>query len=75
VRSVPGRLRKRLFGISAEEASFSRRGFRGGDERIHQRIEQIGRTFLLGYHAALEEDRPDRLASELDPIETDLRTP
>jgi enediyne biosynthesis protein E3 len=73
VPSVLGRLRRRLFGISIEETSFARRGFRGGDQRIRQRLEQIGRTFLHGYHAALEEDRPDRLASALDPIELDLR--
>jgi enediyne biosynthesis protein E3 len=73
VRSVLGRLRRRLLGISTEEASFSRRGFRGGDERIRQRLEQIGRVFLHGYHAALEEDRPDRLASRLDELEPELR--
>ena len=73
VRAVLGRVRRRLFGISTEEASFSRRGFRGGDDRVRQRLEQIGRIFLHGYHAALVEDRPDRLASTLDPIEWKLR--
>jgi enediyne biosynthesis protein E3 len=73
VRSVLGRVRRRLFGISTGEASFSRRGFRGGDERVRLHLEQIGRDFLHGYHAALEEDRPDRLASALDPIELDRR--
>ena len=68
-----GRLNRRFFGISSEEASFSRRGFRGGTEQVHQRLERIGRAFLHGYHAALEEDRPDRLASALDPIEPELR--
>jgi len=73
VKSPLGRLRRRLFGISTEEASFSRRGFRGGDERVRQRLEQIGRVFLHGYHAALEDDRPDRLASALEPIELEMR--
>ncbi len=36
-------------------------------------LEGIGRTFLLGYHAALEEDQPDRLGSMLDGIEPELR--
>jgi hypothetical protein len=73
VRSVLGEVRRRLFGISTEEASFARRGFRGGDRRTRERLEQIGRGFLHGYHAALEEDGPDRLASELGLIESDLR--
>jgi hypothetical protein len=73
VRSVPGRVRKRLFGISTEEASFARRGFRGGDERVRERLEQVGQRFLHGYHTALMEDRPDRLGRELDAVEPELR--
>jgi len=68
-----GWLRKRVFGISAEEASFARRGFRGGDERIRWRLEGIGRVFLHGYHAALQEDRPVPLALRLDELEPGLR--
>jgi enediyne biosynthesis protein E3 len=67
------RLRRRIFGIPEEEASFARRGFRGGDERTRRHLEQVGRTFLHGYHAALEEDRPVRLASRLDELEPELR--
>ncbi len=73
VKSVLGWLGRRLFGISTEEASFSRRGFRGGDQCVRQRLEQIGRVFLQGYHSALEEDRPDLLVSALNSIEPDLR--
>jgi enediyne biosynthesis protein E3 len=73
VRSVLSRLRKRLFGISSDEASFSRRGFRGSDKAACEYLEGIGRGFLQGYHAALEEDRPDRLGSMLDGIESELR--
>jgi enediyne biosynthesis protein E3 len=73
VRSVLGRIRRRLFGISTEEALFARRGFRGGDLRIRGHLERIGRGFLHGYHAALSEDRPDRLASDVDAIESELR--
>jgi enediyne biosynthesis protein E3 len=68
-----GRLRKRILGISVEEASFARRGFRGGDASTRRHLEQVGRTFLHGYHAALEEDRPDRLASRLDELAPELR--
>jgi len=66
-------LQNRVFRISAEETSFARRGFRGGDERIRQHLERIGRVFLHGYHAALEEDPPNCLASTLDTIEPELR--
>jgi hypothetical protein len=56
-----------------EEVSFVRRGFRGGDAALHRHLEGIGRAFLHGYHAALEEDRPDRLAPRLDEWEPGLR--
>jgi enediyne biosynthesis protein E3 len=73
VRRSLGRLRRRIFGISSEEASFSRRGFRGSDKAAREYLEGIGRGFLQGYHAALDEDRPDRLGSMLDGIESELR--
>lgn len=42
-----------IFGISLEEASFARRGFADAapDKRAH--LEEIGRTFISGYLAAL----------------------
>jgi enediyne biosynthesis protein E3 len=68
-----GRLRRRIFGISASETSVSRRGFRGRDADIRQRLERIGQAFLQGYHAAIEEDEPDALVSRLGPIESEFR--
>jgi len=68
-----GWLRRRVFGISVAEASFKRRGFRGGDDRIREHLERIGRAFLDGYHAALEEDQPQRLAAALSTIEPESR--
>jgi hypothetical protein len=59
--------------ISEEEASFRRRGFRSGDELSRAHREQIGRAFLHGDHAALEEDRPDRITSRLDEPEPEFR--
>ena len=38
-----GWLSRRLFGISEDEASFERRGFRGDDETVRLRFEKIGR--------------------------------
>jgi enediyne biosynthesis protein E3 len=68
-----GQIRKLVFGISLEEATFARRGFRGGEAGARQHLEQIGRTFLQGYHAALTEDEPEALATRLNEVEVELR--
>jgi hypothetical protein len=67
------RVRKRLFGLSLDEASFARRGFHAGEPGARVRLEQIGYTFLTGYHVALGEDDPRALGVRLDAIESDLR--
>jgi hypothetical protein len=71
--SSSGRLRRRVFGISAAEASVSRRGFRVGNAVIRQRLERIGQAFLEGYHAALEEDELGTLGPRLGLIESEIR--
>jgi hypothetical protein len=65
------RARRRLLGIPPEEVRFDRRGFRGGDPEAKARLEQIGLTFLHGYHAALEDDRPEPLALRLNAVESE----
>lgn len=67
------RIRDLLFRISPEEVRFERRGFRGGTARTRARIEQIGRAFLAGYHAAVTDDAPDALAAQLALLEGELR--
>jgi hypothetical protein len=67
------RLRRTIFGISVAETSFARRGFRGGDAEARDRLERIGRTFLTGYHAAIEEGRPDPLGPRLAGVDPGLR--
>jgi enediyne biosynthesis protein E3 len=70
----PGRLAlRRLFGISPRETTFSRRGFRGGGPEVRRRLEGIGSTFVLGYHAALEESRAESLDFRLRSVEAELR--
>jgi hypothetical protein len=54
----PGWLRKALLGMPLDQASFARRKFRGNDPRARERLEEIGRTFLHDYHAALLDDSP-----------------
>jgi hypothetical protein len=46
-------LRQRLFSISPEEATFARRGFHSSNTQTQQRLEEIGHTFLQGYHGAM----------------------
>jgi hypothetical protein len=68
-----GRLPARLLRIPLKEASFAVRGFRGCDGQARQRLEKIGVTFLLGYHAALEEQDSATLVQHLDRIDRELR--
>jgi hypothetical protein len=67
------KLRQRLFGISTEEATFKRRGFRDCGPVPTDRLEQVGRTFLRGYHAALIDEAPDALAARLEAVEEAMR--
>jgi enediyne biosynthesis protein E3 len=60
-----GILKRKIFKIPLEEASFERRGFRGGDAAVRERLERIGGCVLYGYHAALETDEPAPLAAAL----------
>ncbi len=71
--SVGGWLRKRIFGMSFEEVSWARRGFRGGEAGARLRLEQCAATFLTGYHAALEEGEADALPLRLSAVGIELR--
>ena len=61
-----GRLARGLFGISPEETSFARRGFRCDEPEIRRWLEQVGTAFVDGYLLGLEEDRPEPLAARLE---------
>lgn len=71
--SLLGQARRRFLGLSPTEASFAKRGFVAHEDRARQRLEQIGITFLSGYHAALEESGFVPLARRLAIVETELR--
>jgi hypothetical protein len=71
--SLLGQARRRFLGLSPAEASFAKRGFSVGEDNARQRLEQIGVTFLSGYHAALEESEFVTLARRLVTVESDLR--
>jgi enediyne biosynthesis protein E3 len=69
--SLLGRVRSRLLGLSPAEASFAKRGFIASELTARERLEQIGVTFLSGYHAALEETNFVTLARRLTKVERD----
>jgi hypothetical protein len=71
--SLLGQARRRFLGISPTEVSFSRRGFIANEDGARQRLEQIGITFLTGYHAALEETVFVPLAHRLATVESEFR--
>lgn len=68
-----GQVRRRFLGLSPAEASFARRGFIAVKDEARRHLEQIGVTFLNGYHAALEEPELVPLARRLAAVEIDLR--
>jgi len=67
-------LRVRLFGISADEVTFARRGFPADMPGVRERLERAGRAFVIGYNAALR-DRydPVRLSDALEAVDRDLQ--
>ena len=66
------KLRKRMLGISFQEVTFQRRGFIDCGHEARVRLEQIGRVFLQGYHAALDDEGPETLAFNLEAIDQEL---
>lgn len=66
------KLLKVIFGIPLEETTFARRGFREGETHARRRLEQIGETFLYGYHAALETSDLDLLQRRLNGVGSDF---
>jgi enediyne biosynthesis protein E3 len=65
-------LRKRMLGISLDEVTFRRRGFDDDGSGAIARLEQVGKVFLKGYHAALNDEGPEVLASNLDTIDVEF---
>jgi hypothetical protein len=66
-------VRRKLFGLAPDEASFARRGFRGSGEPAQARLERIGAAFLEGYHAALDDAAPATLRGALAQVDLELR--
>ena len=71
--SLLGKARRRFLGLSTTEASFDKRGFLTVEMKARLRLEQIGITFLSGYHAALEETGFVPLARRLSTVDLETR--
>lgn len=63
-----GKLRAVLLGISEDEVTFERRGFLDPGTSARDHLENIGRFFVRGYMAALDEGRGASLAPKLDTV-------
>lgn len=68
-----GRMQKLSFGISSNEATFSRRGFPPAEAAIQSHLERAAQTFVLGYDLALSETRIDSLAAELRDVKLEFQ--
>lgn len=66
-------LTQRWLKIPSREVECARRGFACSDPRIQDRLENIGRCFLQGYHAALEDRDHYALAKQLDQVALEQR--
>ncbi|MAE65190.1 MAG: hypothetical protein CMJ18_13045 [Phycisphaeraceae bacterium] len=62
-------MRRRVFGISPDAASFTTRGFAPPAPHIRRRLESAGKTFVLGYNTALESTGLDDLADRLTDVD------
>lgn len=73
MRSRSAHIRRVLLGLSLDEVGFSRRGFRESGRAARLRLEHIGRVFLGGYHAALDNPDAEPLALHLKTFEREER--
>jgi hypothetical protein len=62
-----------LLKIDPRKVEFARRGFTCSGPQIQNRLENVGRTFLCGYHAALKHRDQEVLAEQLEQIELEQR--
>jgi hypothetical protein len=65
--------RARLFKINTEETSAATRGFIIRDIYKKQKLEDIGLTFLYGYHLAIADAELEILATQLNVVKTEMR--
>ncbi|NUL82927.1 MAG: DUF1702 family protein [Armatimonadetes bacterium] len=66
-------LRLRLFGLSLDEATFVRRGFRPTVPEKQARLERVGQTFLTGYLTAIRTNDPALVEQDLRGIDGEFK--
>jgi enediyne biosynthesis protein E3 len=66
-------LLNKLLSIDPREVTFARRGFSGAKTEIRDRLEHVGTIFLLGYHAALQENEQQALSNRLEQVASEYR--
>ena len=62
-----------IFRIPANETTFARRGFHDGNRLASLHLEQVGRSFVYGYDAALYDHNLQTLTQRLDRLEAEWR--
>jgi len=73
VWNIDRRFGKLLLSISPGETTAARRGFAISDPSMRDRLEAIGATFILGYHAVFEERSIEKLGWALDSVDPEWR--
>lgn len=63
----------RLLSIDGREVTFARRGFSSAKSEVRERLEYVGIVFLVGYHAALQENELEELTNKLERVELEYR--
>lgn len=66
-------VRRRLLGIDLREITLARRGVTAVHARAGARLEQIGETFVYGYHAALDSADLTELIERLETVDPERR--
>src|SRR5215475_1562232 len=67
------KLRRALLAVSPDETTAYKRGFTISDDTQRSRLETIGRSFLSGYHAALEERTIAAIEPRLNAVDLEYR--
>lgn len=63
----------KLLRINGREVTFARRGFSSTKPEVRDRLENVGTIFLLGYHAALQQNELESLGEKLELVELEHR--
>ncbi len=73
MRVITKGIRKALFGISLNEATFKKRGFIEVDINMRIHLETAGKKFVAGYNTSLDETDPAKLVPTLNEHEIEYQ--